>query len=246
MAKNFPYFKFLPSEWLTGNIAFESLEVQGLFINICALYWQRDGDLNVSELIRRYKKENLIEALIEGNYLVKNEENDISIAFLDEQLIAANHISKRNAENGKKGGRPKNQENKEDKATGLIPLNEKKQSKEKESKEKEILPKVETFDFDKFLVFMRSSFKRDFRVINESVKKSIKARLKEGYVKADFINCVNNLMNNQYHKENGYQYCTAEFISRASTLEKYSSKSAVKTNTTTSHSTANQSTLTLG
>lgn len=246
MAKNFPYFKFLPSEWLTGNIAFESLEVQGLFINICALYWQRDGNLAKSELIRRYKYENLIETLIEESYIEIEEEDNISIAFLDEQLIAANHISKRNAENGKKGGRPKASETLEEKPTGLIPLSEKKQIKVKESKEKETLPKVETFDFDKFLIFMRTSFKRDFRVINESVKKSIKARLKEGYVKADFINCVNNLMNNQYHKENGYQYCTAEFISRASTLEKYSSKSAVKTSSTTTPSTANQSTLTLG
>ena len=42
MAKNFPYFKFIASEWMTGDIVFESLSVQGLFINICALYWQRN------------------------------------------------------------------------------------------------------------------------------------------------------------------------------------------------------------
>lgn len=246
MAKNFPYFKFLPSEWLTGNIAFESLEIQGLFINICALYWQRDGELNTSELIRRYKKENLIEALIEGSYLVKDEDGDISIAFLDEQLVAANHISKRNAENGKKGGRPKTQENQEEKATGFIPISEKKQSKEKENKEKENLSKAEPFDYDRFLLYINSSFKRSFKLINPSVKKSIQARLKEGYVKADFINCINNLVNNQHHRENGYQYCTPEFVSRSSTLEKYSSKSTIKTNNSAIPSTANQSTLTLG
>ena len=50
MAKGLPYFKFTPSEWLTGNICFEPLEVQGLFINICALYWQRDGQLSIEDI----------------------------------------------------------------------------------------------------------------------------------------------------------------------------------------------------
>jgi hypothetical protein len=40
----------------------------------------------------------------------------ISVKFLDEQLIEANHISKVNSENGAKGGRPKKtNESKKDK-----------------------------------------------------------------------------------------------------------------------------------
>ena len=50
MAKGLPYFKFTPSEWLTGEICFEDLETQGLFINICAWYWQRDGLLKISDI----------------------------------------------------------------------------------------------------------------------------------------------------------------------------------------------------
>ena len=55
MAKNFPYFKFTATEWLTGDIVYESLELQGLFINVCAVYWQRDGKLTIEDLIKRYK-----------------------------------------------------------------------------------------------------------------------------------------------------------------------------------------------
>ena len=101
MAKNFPYFKFFPTEWLTGNIAYEDLEIQGLFINICSIYWQRDGVLSIEDIKRRYKKENLIDSLVSGSF-IKVENELISIDFLNEQLDAANHISRKNSENGKK------------------------------------------------------------------------------------------------------------------------------------------------
>ena len=63
MAKNFPYFKFIATEWLTGDIVYEDFECQGLFINICALYWQRDGKLSIDDINRRYKNESIIQSL---------------------------------------------------------------------------------------------------------------------------------------------------------------------------------------
>lgn len=101
MAKNFPYFKFIATEWLTGDIVYEDFETQGLFINICALYWQRDGKLSIDDITRRYKNESIIQSL-SGRFFSVND-GLISINFLDEQLEDANHISKVNSENGKKG-----------------------------------------------------------------------------------------------------------------------------------------------
>jgi hypothetical protein len=131
MAKNFPYFKFTATEWLTGDIVYESLELQGLFINVCALYWQRDGKLTIEDLIRRYKNESLINELIDR--YIWNEQRNIFIKFLDEQLIEANHISKVNSENGKKGA-----EAKRNKANAKRPLNDSKAILSKEEKEEEI------------------------------------------------------------------------------------------------------------
>lgn len=128
MAKNFPYFKFTATEWLTGDIVFESLELQGLFINVCAVYWQRDGKLTIEDLIKRYKNEDLINQLID-KYIWSNNGN-ILIKFLDEQLIEANHISKVNSENGKKGA-----EAKRNKAIAKRPLNDSKAILSKEEKE---------------------------------------------------------------------------------------------------------------
>lgn len=104
MAKGFPYFKFIAHEWLAGDIVLEDFEIQGIFINICALYWHKDGDLPISEIQKRLKTDRLAE-LIDRFFSVSD--GFISIKFLDEQLVAANHISQKNSDNGKKGGRPK-------------------------------------------------------------------------------------------------------------------------------------------
>jgi hypothetical protein len=139
MAKNFPYFKFTVSEWMTGDIVFESLSTQGLFINICALYWQRDGNLSIYDINKRYKNPIELNDLI--NKFIEIENDTILIKFLDEQLIDANHVSKVNSENGKKSA--------EKRATAQRVLNEnpataqristkKNKNKIKEEEEKEI------------------------------------------------------------------------------------------------------------
>jgi len=132
MAKDFPYFKFISTEWLTGDIVFEDYELQGIFINVCALYWQRNGNLTIEDLEKRMKTSRILDLI---NRYISVSGGLISIKFLDEQLIEANHISKVNSENGKKGGRPKVLETLEKKPTANQPISEIKQRKEKESKE---------------------------------------------------------------------------------------------------------------
>lgn len=129
MAKNFPYFKFIATEWMTGDIVFEDFSSQGLFINICALYWQRNGQLSLEDINKRFKNPSELENLTDRFFSVIN--GFISIKFLDEQLIDANHISKVNSLNGALGGRPK-------KPTANRPLTEPKPKKSKEEKEQEL------------------------------------------------------------------------------------------------------------
>jgi hypothetical protein len=105
MAKGLPYFKFTPTEWLTGNICFEPMEVQGLFINICALYWQRDGKLSIDDINLRYNKPTALSSLTDRYFSVNN--GFVSIEFLNEQFHERKHISVTNSLNGSKGGRPK-------------------------------------------------------------------------------------------------------------------------------------------
>lgn len=167
MAKNFPYFKFVATEWMTGDIAFEELDLQGLFINICALYWQRDGKLSIDDINKRLKKPELLNQL--ADRFISVSDGFISIKFLDEQLQEANHISKVNSENGKKGGRPpKSTDNKEEKTDRFTKGNrnetEKKQSKEEEEEElnkSKLNSDKEIFEKLKFDLFNSPSWLED-------------------------------------------------------------------------------------
>ena len=135
MAKNFPYFKFTATEWMTGNIVYESFAVQGLFINICALYWQRDGQLTIDDINKRYR--NPVELSELTDRFISVTDGFISVKFLDEQLVAANHISTQNSINGKKGGRPKRPITVVNKPTANPSLSDPKAKKSKEEEEKE-------------------------------------------------------------------------------------------------------------
>lgn len=108
MAKELPYFKFEPAEYLTKDISFCSLSAQGLFINICSYYWQRNCKITKSQLLKRLNFEDEFDELInEGIIDIVGEEKFIIIKFLDNQLTSVEEKSKINFINGSKGGRPK-------------------------------------------------------------------------------------------------------------------------------------------
>ena len=106
MAKELPYFKFEPAEYLTKDISFCSLSAQGLFINICSYYWQRNCKLTKEQLLKRLNHEIELNELIQEG-VIDLIENNIFIKFLDNQLNEVEIKSKTNSINGGKGGRPK-------------------------------------------------------------------------------------------------------------------------------------------
>ena len=60
MAKELPYFKFEPSEWDNGIIQMCSRESKGLFIDICAMYWSRLGNLPYKLVLQKLCNGNAI------------------------------------------------------------------------------------------------------------------------------------------------------------------------------------------
>lgn len=106
MAKELPFFKFEPGQWDNGRIQMCSFEAQGIFINICAMYWHRLGDLPYKLVLQKICKGNskLLEPLIEESVIVLEGEN-IIISFLDEQLQEFSEIREKRVEAGKKGGK---------------------------------------------------------------------------------------------------------------------------------------------
>jgi len=97
------------------------------------------------------------------------------------------------------------------------------QEEQEEEQEEEQDKSSKSIDFNSLLDYFNTSFGKSSRVVNEKVKKSINARLKEGYTKEDFKKCIDNLKEDSWHIENNYKYCTLEFISRSDKLDKYTS-----------------------
>lgn len=100
------YFSFYPSEYLSKDICFCSMSAQGVFINIVCLYVQREGQLKVSQIKRRfaeYTKE--LEELYEEQVIKKDGEK-IVIRFLDDQITEIKALLHKRSEDGKRGGRP--------------------------------------------------------------------------------------------------------------------------------------------
>ena len=86
MAKDSPYFKFYVSEYNDGDIQLCSYEAQGLFVNLCSLYWSREGQLFISKAKKLFKvRAKCWEELIEER-AIKIQDDKIVISFLDEQL----------------------------------------------------------------------------------------------------------------------------------------------------------------
>ena len=87
MAKELPYFKFEPSEWLEGEIQICSDKTIVCFINLCSGYWLKLGCISYAFALQKYclRDENVLKELIENNIIHIDGEN-IIINFLDKQL----------------------------------------------------------------------------------------------------------------------------------------------------------------
>lgn len=100
MSKELPYFKFFSDQWLGKKITLESFETQGIFINVCAIYWANDCEINIATLQKRYGQ--AINYLVEEKY-IKDKNGIAKISFLDSQWQERYKINKKLSNSGKAG-----------------------------------------------------------------------------------------------------------------------------------------------
>jgi hypothetical protein len=99
--KELPYFKFYPNQWITGSIMFMDLDVQGAFMKICCYYWSKECNVSreqIKSLVPKHWSKLL------DSQLLKVDNDNIKIKWLDEQYAERLKEHKRNVSNGRKGG----------------------------------------------------------------------------------------------------------------------------------------------
>jgi hypothetical protein len=103
MAKELPYYKHEPSEWLEGEIQICSDEAIVCFINLCSGYWLKLGCISYAFALQKYcrRDANILQELIDTGMVDKNEDN-IYIKFLDKQLSEFNNVSQKRSKAAQK------------------------------------------------------------------------------------------------------------------------------------------------
>ena len=105
MAKELPYFKFFPSEWITGDITLCTMEAQGVFTNILGFYWNKNCNMNLANAKQRFSKNVTgFNQLLEMDIIKVDKDENIIINFLDEQMNEFINVADKRAIAGKKGG----------------------------------------------------------------------------------------------------------------------------------------------
>jgi hypothetical protein len=226
MSKRLPYYQSEPAEYLSGDIMFCSYAAQGVFTIARALYWQKDCKLTLTQLNRRLRDaEKEIKELIKEN-IIKIENDNVSISFLDEQYEKASGISIANSENGKKGAAKRwaNKENNSPPISESIapPLKNDSESialrEDKEDKE----DNINTFTHESFLIWFKEC--REYLGLKYNVKKlsyldkQLFNELKE-YTKEDFKLAFKNFSKDKYYKENNLLF--PNYFLKTETFTKY-------------------------
>lgn len=218
MAKELPYFQFEPAEYLTKDISFCSLSAQGLFINICSYYWQRECKLTKEQFLKRLNNELEFNELLHEGVFSIDDEGFISIKFLDIQYDKATNKSITNSENGSKGGRPKKEKLKpiESEIKPNLKPNESESKGIREEKRIE-----DNIDSNKLLILFNSILGKQTRIVNAKTKSQIKDRLKEGYTKEDIVNAIHNASKDPHHIDSNYKYITLEFLTKPDKIDRF-------------------------
>lgn len=105
MAKELPYFKFFPAEWMKGNVTICSMAAQGLFSNICNYYWMKDCNMSLTHVQQRFNKHQTeLEELFNNGIIKKDNDDNIIIDFLDEQMSEFVELSEKRSKAGRSSG----------------------------------------------------------------------------------------------------------------------------------------------
>jgi hypothetical protein len=86
------WFKFTPSDWMMGKIQRCPEITQARFMRLCCLYWNKECNLSVQDAIIEIDEEHY--NILISKKIIKSNEDNIFIDFLDELISEITEISK--------------------------------------------------------------------------------------------------------------------------------------------------------
>ena len=227
------WFKFAPSDWMMGKIMRCDETTQARYMRLVCLYWNKECNLSYEDAEIEIDNEHL-DILIKKK-IVKLNDDFIKIEFLDEQMddISKTSVKRRESVN-KRWAKVREKSIQTDTSvlqtdTNVIQSDTEESREDKIREDKKINTTAENINFSDLLGFINSTLGKSYKVINSTVKQKYNARLKDGYVKKDFMTAIVNASKDKYHKETNYKYLTVEYFARIKTLDLHCEEIKVKT-----------------
>jgi len=95
MAKELPYYKHEPSEWLEGDIQICSDEAIVCFSNLKDAYWLKLGCMSYAFALQKYcrRSSDIVDELISNGIIWIDDSDNVRINFMDEQLNERRKVS---------------------------------------------------------------------------------------------------------------------------------------------------------
>lgn len=105
MAKENPWFKFEPAEWMFGRIQRQTHEVKAVFLDLICKYWHRQCEMTLEDAELDFGVDN-IKCLLDNKIIITEEGAGncmyITIHFLDSQMEDIEQTAKKNSDSGKR------------------------------------------------------------------------------------------------------------------------------------------------
>lgn len=166
MAKETPFFKFDSSSWLGGSIQFTDLTTKGLFIDLCAIYWESQKPIQIDKKlkVRTRCDEGTLTDLIEtlaALDIISQTEHGITIPFLDSLISERNEFLEKCSKAGKKSARVK--------GSSTNKKEERRKKREESREENNRIEKIKGCDYIEWELFSNYLDVRRQLGVNESI-----------------------------------------------------------------------------
>ena len=175
MAKENPWFKFEPAEWMFGRIQRQTPEVKAVFIDLICMYWHKQCNMSVEDAELDFGSENIL-TLLSNKIIFEDEKDNIIINFLDSQMDGIKETSNKASKAGLASA-AKRKAIAEQKATTVEqPLNDRTTDKIREDKIIQDNKKEDNTEGDKPPVFMFKKSLLDYGLEKQLVDDWLKIR----------------------------------------------------------------------
>ena len=93
--------------------------------------------------------------------------------------------------------------------------------KDKDKVKDKVKEEEDLFNFDSLLKHLNKSKGSSHRTVSDKAKRSINARIKEGFTTDDIKLAISNACVDSFHKDNNFKFITLEYITRQDQLDKW-------------------------